>query len=85
MGGICHADPVSIARRLLDTNRCARYVGISQRLKQTYLNVAGCMVRSWAIEPVAESPSSRILDSKRIFHDSFMVDPLYAYLYISLD
>jgi len=85
MGGVCYADPAGIARRLLDTNRCARYVGISQRLKQTYLNVAGCTVRSWAIEPVAASASGRVLDSKRIIHNSFMVDPLHAYLYISLD
>lgn len=41
MGGVCHADPAGIARRLLDTNRCARSVGISQRLRQTYLNIAG--------------------------------------------
>ena len=38
MGGVCHADPANVARRLLYTNRCARYVGISQRLKQTYLD-----------------------------------------------
>jgi hypothetical protein len=81
MGGVCHADPAGIARRLLDTNRCARSVGISQRLRQTYLNIAGCMVRSWSIEPVTTSASSRILDSKRIVHNGFMVDPLHAYLY----
>jgi hypothetical protein len=37
MGGVCHADPANVVHRLLYTNRCARYVGISQRLKQTYL------------------------------------------------